>query len=91
MNIKCKNVKNETTLFRNANICGKTIMKTSGIISTKLRVVAASEKGKKRLMLGGTRELKTVTYSAAPLSREYVSFPIPYILNVFIHLQLLTI
>jgi len=30
-------------------------MKTSGIISTKLRVVAASEKGEKRMLLGGTQ------------------------------------
>lgn len=30
------------------NICGKTIMKISGMIYTKLRLVVASEKGERR-------------------------------------------
>lgn len=37
------------------NICGKTIMKISGMIYTKLRPVVASEKGENPMVLGGTQ------------------------------------
>lgn len=37
------------------NICGKTIMKISGMIYTKLRLVVASEKGENPMVLGGTQ------------------------------------
>lgn len=37
------------------NICGKAIIKISGMKYTKLRIVAVSEKGENRMALGGTQ------------------------------------
>lgn len=41
--------------FRDMNICGTTIMKISGMINPKLRIVFASEKEENRMVLGGTQ------------------------------------
>lgn len=50
-----KHYKINNILFRDMNICGKTIMKISGMIYTKLRPVVASEKGENPMVLGGTQ------------------------------------